>query len=142
MNTKADFYLLPEEDLASNSRFICRLIEKAYHNGNSISIYTESEDQAKWLHDALWTFRDISFVPHIIYEEQQNTDSPIKITYSNKPIEPKDIIVNLTPEVLSFYNDYKRVLEIITNEEKAKSAGRKKYKQYQSQGCKLNTHHV
>lgn len=133
MPTDIDFYILSCTSLDACGVFICRLSEKAYHQGNHLYIYTASSQDSQKFNELLWTFRDTSFVPH---------PGPIQIDHCPPPTEHTDILVNLTPEPPSFYTNFKRVLEIIPNDATLKAAGRKKYKYYQQQGCKLKTHNI
>jgi DNA polymerase-3 subunit chi len=133
MPTDIDFYLLSCNSLDACGVFICRLIEKAYHQGHQLYIYTVSTQNTQKFNELLWTFRDTSFVPH---------PGPVQIGHSAPPPEYNDILVNLTPEAPSFYANFKRVLEIIANDATLKTAGRKKYKIYQRDGCKLKTHSI
>lgn len=128
MPTDIDFYLLPCNSIEECGTLICRLIEKAYHQKHQIYVYTASEEHTKKFDDLLWTFRDISFVPH---------PGPVQISHTAPAQEYNDILINLTPDPINFYTNFKRILEIIPNNPELKTAGRKKYKYYQAEGCKI-----
>lgn len=130
MATDIDFYLLPYNSIAECGTLICRLIEKAYHQKHQIYVYTASDKDTKKFDDLLWTFRDISFVPH---------PGPVQISHIIPTQEYNDILINLTPGPLDFYANFNRILEIIPNNPELKTAGRKKYKYYQAEGCKILT---
>jgi len=143
MPININFYLLPYPSIEACGLYICRLTEKAYKKNHRIYIHTSSEHEAKTLNDSLWTFKDISFIPHNIYEENPTSPAPIQIGYSEEqPTEYKDILINLTPEIPNFYANFEHILEIIPNNVTAKESSRKKYKFYQQQGCKLETHNI
>ncbi|MBT8131776.1 MAG: DNA polymerase III subunit chi, partial [Gammaproteobacteria bacterium] len=62
--TQIDFYILQDKGSALLGRFACRLVDKAWQRGLRCHINVESQDQAALIDDMLWTFRDISFLPH------------------------------------------------------------------------------
>jgi DNA polymerase-3 subunit chi len=128
MPTDIDFYLLPCNSIDECGTLICRLIEKAYNQKHKIFVYTASAEHTQKFNDLLWTFRDISFVPH---------PGPVQINHTVPTQEYNDILINLTPDPLNFYTNFKRILEIIPNNPELKTAGRKKYKYYQAEGCKI-----
>jgi DNA polymerase-3 subunit chi len=137
MPTTIDFYLLTYPNMDASSIYICRLSEKAYKTHHQVYIYTASDEEARKLNELLWTFRDISFVPHSI-----DKPAPIQIGSTKPPTSQNDILINLTPEAPAFYADFNRILEIIPNNTTLKAAGRKKYKYYQEHSCKLKTHNI
>jgi len=101
-----------------------------------------SEHEAQKLNELLWTFRDISFVPHSIDPHSIDKPAPIQIGSTKPHTSHNDILINLTPEIPAFYANFARILEIIPNNTTLKASGRKKYKYYQEHGCKLKTHNI
>lgn len=140
MAIKVDFYILPEKTLDESIRFTCRLTEKIFHKGYKVFIKTESQQQAEQVSKTLWTFRDVSFVPHNIFEENPLTPAPIQVGYLENPKEHHEVLINLTTEIPEYYNRFERVLEVIPTTQK--QAGRKKYKSYKQQNCELTTHKI
>ena len=66
---EASFYILPSRSLSERYLFACKLIEKAYRSGQFCYVYTDSDRQSEQLDNQLWTFRENSFIPHQIYED-------------------------------------------------------------------------
>ena len=142
MPINVDFYLVESFSMVESRPFICRLVEKIYKKQHKIFIYVASMDDAEHLNTALWTFRDVSFVPHVIYETDPKADAPIQIGYTNPPADADDILINLTAEVPAFFNNFKRVLEIVPSDPELKKISRIKYKQYQQNDCELVMHNI
>ena len=86
---------------------------------------------------SLWTFRDISFVPHQLYKGSENT--PVLIAFENPP-PVKDVLVNLTKEVPAFFNHFSRIIEIVSNSADAVANSREKYRIYRKNDCELFSH--
>jgi DNA polymerase III subunit chi len=135
-----DFYLLSEPSITACGRSVCRLVEKIYKDKKRVYIYVDSDKTAQYFNDLLWTFGDISFVPHNIYEENINSSVPIQIGCVPDPKNHNEILINLTENVPTSYANFQTLLEIIPGDETLKVSGRKKYKFYQSQKCVLQVH--
>jgi len=142
MTVRVDFYLLPEKSPNSGDKIstACRLIEKAYQAGNHVYVHTESEEQAAQIDLALWTFRDISFVPHTRYEAE--FAAPVRIGQLTGITGQHDLMVNLTTEIADFYQQFNRIIEIVPNHEAMKQQARKQYKIYKDAGCELHSHQL
>ena len=98
---RVDFYILP--DRAANSRplLACRLAEKAYRLGHRVYIHVESAQQAQYLDDLLWSFRQGSFIPHGITPPQPGDDTPVLIGWQDAPAGATEVLINLSHEPLA-----------------------------------------
>ena len=140
MVSKISFYILTEESLKARDLYACRIIEKAYNNKHKIYVHTSSAEEADTFDTQLWTFRDISFVPHELYIQNSQTLPPVLIGYNNEiQIQQPDILINLAPEIPQFYEQFNRIIEIIPNDKHLKASARKKYQSYKNQGLQIET---
>ncbi len=140
MIPRVDFYIIPEKTTQDSLLFTCRLIEKAYQNKNQCFIYVEDEACAQQLNDLLWTFRDISFIPHEIIGSN-TSNLPIQIGYrQNEPKEISDILFNLTSSVPEFSAKFNRIIEIAPQEPTWQNSARINYRHYQNNGLTINNH--
>lgn len=137
---KVAFYILPDANLKTRDLYACRLVEKAYNTNRSVYILTTDATAAQNFDTQLWTYKDISFIPHAIYNTNPNSEAPVLIGYNAFPVNHNDVLINLTPEVPKFYTQFKHIIELIPNEENNKAAGRKRYQFYQNQKCELITY--
>jgi DNA polymerase III subunit chi len=142
MTTKVTFYILASAENKARDLFACRLIEKAYVAGCKIYVLTSEASAAQTFDTQLWTFRDISFVPHAIVAASTEQDIPVLIGEAEPPITHRDVLVNFAPAVPSCFSEFNRVLEIITHDDVAKAAGRKRYQFYQNHGCAVETFNI
>lgn len=141
--SNVDFYLLNTYSKQDVYRFLCRLVEKAYQQQSHAYIHTCSLEEAQSLDDLLWTFRDISFIPHQIGEINNALLPPsILIGTDNPKQHSPDILFNLTQEVPPFFNEFPRIIEVVCEEKEHKIQARKKYKAYKEQNCPLTTHNI
>ncbi|CEK09922.1 DNA polymerase III subunit chi [Legionella hackeliae] len=139
---RVDFYLLSGQEDSARWLLACRLLEKAYLRGHRVFVYCESQKDAHQLDELLWTFKDNSFIPHNLQGEGPEPPPPIQIGYQAEPRGYSDILLNLNSNIPEFYKRFKRVMEIVVNDETAKELSRRNYKEYRAYQCELYTHNI
>lgn len=139
MKTRAVFYILKSEEIKARNLYACRLADKAYQNKLRVYVYVASPEEAESFNTQLWTFHDISFVPHEICKPE--ITSPVVIGWENPPTG-FDVLLNLTLSVPVFFAAFNHIIEVIPNISEIKAKGREKYKYYQGQKLKLETHEI
>ena len=138
--TEVSFYLLSSDLLLERYLFACKLIEKAYRNGQFCYILTDNDEQSQLLDDLLWTFRAGSFIPHEIYTGQApSIDKVILIGSINAPMHSQELLFNLSSKYPENISKTKRILEILDTCEVTKVAARSRYRQYQQAGLNVKT---
>jgi len=137
---RVDFYLLASSE--ETSLVACRLLEKAYLRGHRVFVYCNNQQEAEKIDELLWTFKDNSFIPHNLQGEGPIPPPPIQIGYTNEPREFDDILLNLNNEIPIFHSRFRRIIEIIGNDEKAKELGRLRYREYRKKQFELQTHEI
>ena len=138
--TKIDFYILRETRTNERLRTACRITEKAYLRGHLVHIHTDSRDGANKLDDLLWTFRDCSFIPHGI-ENQDPLRSPVTIGHGWVP-DKCEVLINLAVEVPMFFSRFERVAEIVDQDQANRENGRQHYRFYRDRGYPLQHHEI
>ena len=149
--TRIDFYIVEQGSIEATDTFICRLTEKAWLQDNAVYIHALDQQQATKYDEMLWTFSENSFVPHQVIESQpvsqsrdlQSIPKEILIGHSDSEETPTtchDVLINLHHEAPSFFSQFERVAEIITNDETSRSKGRERYQFYRDRGYALETH--
>ena len=140
---EVSFYILSSALLQERYLFACKLIEKAYRNGQFCYILTDSDEQSELLDDLLWTFRAGSFIPHEIYTGQApSTDKVILIGSVKAPEHSQGLLFNLSSKYPEDISKTKRILEMLDNCEITKAAARNRYRQYQQAGMSVTTHNM
>lgn len=139
---RVDFYLLDSNQADTHWLVACRLLEKAYYKGHSVFVFCDNQQDAERLDELLWTFREDSFIPHNLEGEGPEPPPPIHIGHSKAPRRFNDILMNLSKDIPAFHHQFKRVIELVPNEESAKELSRARYKAYRQEGCDMHTHQV
>lgn len=134
MLPQVNFYLLHTLSRQERDRLACQLADKAWQQGFRVLIYTELPAHAKFLDDLLWTFRQDSFIPHVVYPDPEHIHAPVIIGYAPLALTRCEVLINLTESVPSDFQSFQRVVEIIDDTEAAKQSGRQRFRFYREQG--------
>lgn len=162
--TRIDFYILPDSASSSRPLLACRLADKAYRLGHHVYIHTESQEQAAYLDDLMWTFSQGSFLPHalvgttrepppvLIGHDTDDTQGRAEAKGSASvaggrmpgaaPMTGTDVLINLAGSVPSFFSRFERVAEIVDQSDTQKQVARERYRFYRDRGYALQSHNV
>lgn len=139
---RVDFYLLESNKPDTRWFVACRLLEKAYNKGHTVYVYCDDQQQAERLDEMLWTFKEECFIPHNLQGEGPYQPPPIQLGYQQAPRGFNDILMNVSSQIPVFFNQFKRVIELVSNEETQKEQSREHFKAYRAQRCDLHVHHI
>ncbi|RMX03843.1 DNA polymerase III subunit chi [Legionella jordanis] len=142
MLPRIDFYLLKDSEEQSPWLLACRLLEKAYLRNHRVFVFCSNQEDAYRLDELLWTFKDNSFIPHNLQGEGPEPPPPIQIGYQGEPRGFNDILLNLSHEIPTFYGRFRRIMEIVSNNEAAKAVSRNHYREYRMKQCEIHTHEI
>ncbi len=141
--TRVDFYLLNDRKSGNREQFSCRLAEKAFRLGHRIFLHTDQTDTARRLDEMLWTFRDISFVPHALAENSGDSErAPVLLGSGQEPEGEFDLLINLDHEVPVFFSRFERVAELVGPDEDSRAKARERYRFYRDRGYPMETHEL
>ncbi len=121
-------------------QYACRLVRKARASGASqrIVLLLEDKQQLAQLDEALWSFSDIDFLPHVQVNHPLAAQTPVLLSLDAQLDLPEPaILINLTRQPLPEPQRYARVFDIVSSIEADKLAGRERYRFYQQQGYTL-----
>lgn len=143
--TRIDFYIIEQGSETATETFICRLTEKAWSQNNDVYIHTLDEQHAAKYDELLWTFAEESFVPHHLIQNESALPHSKNILIGHPatkeiPDTCHDVLINLDHDTPSFFSQFERVAEIITNDEMSRRKGRERYQFYRDRGYALETH--
>jgi DNA polymerase-3 subunit chi len=138
MVSRVDFYLLAPAKVDNRLTTACRLIEKAYAAGHQVFVLLPTAEQVAQMDTLLWTFRDISFVPHA--HSTSDSSAPVMLGQNIPAEHTFQVLVNLTQAIAEGYASFQRIIEIISSDEQQRNQGRELYKRYRELGCDMHTH--
>lgn len=144
--TEAIFYVLKTSQPRDRNTIACKIAEKAYKQGKQVFVLAESEQQTREIDNLLWSFRQGSFVPHLIADDnKQQADDQLPNTVligTNTIACQAAVLINLTRWLPDDPQVFERIVEIIDQDAQIKQAGRKHYKKYQSLNIEIKTHNL
>ncbi|MFA5960649.1 MAG: DNA polymerase III subunit chi [Tatlockia sp.] len=139
---RVDFYLLKQGFTEARFLLACRLLEKAYLRGHRVFVICSTQQEAENLDELLWTFKDMSFIPHNLQGEGLEPPPAIQIGCGERPRGFNDILLNLSPQIPVFYTAFQRIIEIVSEEVEEKELSRTRFRSYRASGCELHTHQI
>ncbi|WP_455386104.1 DNA polymerase III subunit chi [Acidihalobacter prosperus] len=139
--TRVDFYLLSTAEETARLRVVCRLADKVFGLGQQLYIHTADAEQTRHLDRLLWTFQDISFLPHSSADDE-TAMAPIRLGHDQTPAAGGDVLINLAPETPHFFSRFERVAEIVDEQPEVRAAGRTRYRFYRDRGYPLQHHQL
>ena len=135
--TRVDFYSLPER--GNSGKTACMLTERARQRGHTIRIRAASRADALQLDELLWTFRDISFIPHRLADESGESSTPVTIEWEGAQTDAGDVLINLTAAIPAEAGRFNRIIELVPTDAVERQAARERFRKYREQG--LEPHH-
>ena len=116
----------------------CQLTEKAFKQNMSVLIHTTEEATSEIIDKKLWDFSATAFLPHQI---EGSPVSTISISHHSNPGDHDDLLINLsghsTPD---WFSRFKKVIEIVYDEQQVTEKKRVRYGFYQSRGYPVRYH--
>jgi DNA polymerase-3 subunit chi len=101
-------------------------------------LHVADEAAAADLDDLLWNYPEHRFVPHGLAGDRHGAARhPVEIGWQ-PPADPEGLLVNLAPEIPSFFGRFDRVAEIVVDANR--DDGRARYKFYRDRGFPLFHH--
>jgi DNA polymerase-3 subunit chi len=121
--------------------YACRLLRKAASSGAQVLVTADEETLAQF-DQLLWKFSAIDFVPHCTAEapKQQLENTPIVLSASPPAHSQLSIMLNLGPDLPAGFEQFARIIEIVSEDMTDRQQARKRWKRYASAGCALSIH--
>lgn len=121
-------------------RFVCRRVQKCCEGGASVAVRLGSQEETERLDDMLWTFQDISFIPHVRFcDSQKPVIEPVVIYCAREPIDEADVLVEAAGgEPGDHFRPFCHLFDFAeVYDESLKEASRRRYKAYQQAGYSM-----
>lgn len=138
--TRVDFYILQDQN--PPEKFACAITGKIFRQGLKIHVHTDSREAAAALDDYMWTYRDISFLPHQLADNSEQAETPITIGWNGTAPGNDGVLVNLGVEIPEFAADFARIIEIVAAYDPLRSQARNRYRQYRERGYEMHNHDI
>jgi len=134
--TTIDFYF----NAADRLQVACRLAGKALEQRKRMLIFAPLAEVAQKLDRMLWTWPAIAFVPHCLATDALAAETPVLIASDGEAAPVCDVLLNLWHECPAFFARHDRLLEIVSQDEEDRRAGRSRYTWYRERGYPIRSH--
>jgi len=112
---------------------------RARGDGLPVHIQAASRDDALELNDLLWTFNDISFVPHCLADEDRAPElAPVVVGWAGMPQRANGLLINLDAEIPAFAAEFSRIVEPVPASSSERGQSREHWRRYQEMGCETH----
>lgn len=139
--THVDFYVLEKQTAKGIYPFACQLLEKMFKDNETVFVIFNTEQECESFNRLLWTYQDISFIPHCLTTDAMAAQTPIQLGLLNQ-LTTQTIVLNLSHDIVSSSSNLQRIAEIVPDEPLWRQASRKKFLEYKNQQCELTTHKI
>ena len=133
--TEVAFYT----NVTDQNRLIATLLYKAHDVGRKLHIRVQNERHGEKIVQYLYGAEPTSFFGISSSLEDVHDLTSAVISYTSH-YGHNDIIINLTPEIPDNFSAFKRVIEIVSQNEENISSARNRYRWYKDRGYPIATH--
>ena len=132
--TRVDFHSKVPDKLL----YACRLIRKARTAGMKVVVYLQDSQQLSDFDQALWTFSEHDFIPHVAASDALAEQTPVILSCdASENLPHHQVLINLSTYTPDHFARFERMFEIVSTDEQDLTAGRGRYKHYQTRGYAL-----
>lgn len=114
--------------------FACKLAKRAYDDGRKLVVYAPSPALADEFDRALWTFSQLSFVPHVKASHALAAETPIVIAHDDTCLPHHEALLNLCNEPPAFFSRFEALRELVLADDEDRALARERARFYKSRG--------
>ena len=134
--TRIDFYT----NVESRERTACTIAAKALERGMRLLVLTADEAQSDRLDRLLWTFAQLSFLPHVRANHPLATQTPVIVDHAFDPLPHDEVLLNLTDATPPVFSRFQRLVEIVSLDPDDLQRARGRWRFYSERGYPLASH--
>ena len=116
------------------------MAKRAYDDGRKLIVYTPSPKLADEFDRLLWTFSQLSFVPHVKASHPLAAETPIIIASDDSGLPHHEALLNIGDDPPPFFSRFDALREVVSSESEDRARARARLKFYKSRGFDIQTH--
>jgi DNA polymerase-3 subunit chi len=121
-------------------QFACKMAKRAYEDGRKLIVYAPSPKLADEFDRLLWTFSQLSFVPHVKAAHPLAGETPIVIASDDIGLAHHEALLNIGDEPPPFFSRFDALREVVSSDADDRAGARERLKFYKSRGFDVQTH--
>lgn len=134
--TSIDFYFNAPDRL----QVACRLAGKALAQGKRTLLFAPDPELSQRLDRLLWTWPATGFLPHCAVGDALAAETPVLLAAEPESTPSCDILLNLSAECPPLFERYDRLLEVVSQDDADRAAGRARFAWYRDRGYAIRAH--
>lgn len=134
--TRIDFHFNAPDKLG----YGCRLVRKIYRAGQRVVVCCDDVERLKRFDEALWTFSQLDFIPHVMASDALAARTPVVLTAAGGELPHHDVLVNLGDTMPPFFASFERLIEVVTGDPDDRERARSRFRFYKDRGYPMSTH--
>ena len=119
--------------------FACNLARRAFDDGRKLVVYAPSPKLADEFDRLLWTFSQLSFVPHVKSSHPLAADTPILIASDDTHLPHHEALLNISDEPPPFFSRFDALREVVSSDLEDRARARERVKFYKARGFDVQT---
>lgn len=127
------FYNVPDK-----LGFACRLAKRAVDEGKRLIVYAPDRELADTFDRMLWTFQQLSFVPHVRAGHVLAAETPIVIASGDTGLSHHEALLNLADDPPPFFSRFELLREIVSQDEDDRAKARERARFYKARGFAIS----
>lgn len=144
--TEIAFHFNIGHSAADKLHYACRLMRKAVAAGARIMVVADSA-KAGQLDRLLWTFSPLEFIPHCVLGAPSVTQhmvgvSPVILSQESSDYPHQEVMLNLLDGLPTGFEAFRRVIEIVSQEDPDRLQARSRWKRYTELGYTITRHDI
>ncbi|MEZ0232514.1 MAG: DNA polymerase III subunit chi [Methylophilaceae bacterium] len=133
--TRIEFFFNVEHKM----QIVAELSEKALGKNRRLMVFSPDAASAEKMQQFLWTHSALSFMPSCRPESPLADATPIIVDWQGTQLVHDDVLVNMQNQHPPFFSRFRRLIEIVGNDEADKTEARLRYKFYRDRGYEIRT---
>ncbi len=126
------FYHLTRQPL---DQALPAILMKAYTGGRKVLVHCADKNMAKKMSEQLWTYRDDSFLPHGLANEDHANLQPVLISDTDENQNEADVLILCGGALSEKLNDFSLCCEMLEDHQSDQvEAARARWKDYKEAG--------
>ena len=114
--------------------FACKLAKKAYDGGRKLVVFAPTAALADEFDRTLWTFSQLSFVPHVKAGHALAADTPIVIAHDDAGLSHHEALLNLGDDPPPFFSRFNALREVVLADDDDRARARERARFYKARG--------
>lgn len=114
--------------------FACGLAKRACEEQRKMIVYAPSTKLTDEFDRLLWTFSQLSFVPHVKSTHPLAAETPIVIANDDTALTHHEALLNLGDDPPTFFSRFDALREIVSNDADDRASARERAKFYKARG--------